>query len=174
MDTGSSDPQGEQKKSSIFASIIPAPAPLPAPAPTPRPAADSDSMAVLNQKMEALEKNIVSRLEEKIAEQLKAAPPAPPPSSVPVEQPAPQPGGEALLSKISELERRLGDFSRQADLSASQLRNIEESKISARREIGELLKAVREQQKYTELDRQMHSQLEKSWTRVEELEQKLM
>lgn len=174
MDPGNYGPQGGQKKSSIFAGLSPAPLPVPAPAPLPRPAAEADSAAILNQKMDALEKNIVSRLEKKIAEQFKAVPSALPSTSAAGGEAAVTPGAEALMAKISELERRLGDFGQQASLSASQLRNIEESKISARREIEDLLKAVREQQKYTELDHQMHAQLEKSWSRVEELEQKLM
>ncbi|MBU2575255.1 MAG: hypothetical protein KKH28_14395, partial [Elusimicrobia bacterium] len=179
MDSGNSGFQGGQKKESIFAGLNPAPAAPSKSAPPSKPAADAESVVVLNRKIDELEKNIVSRLEKKIAEQFKAAPSEPPPSAPggPAAgggQPAAPAGAEALIAKIAELERRLEDFSRQASLSASQLRNIEESKISARREIEDLLKAVREQQKYTELDRQMHSQLEKSWARVEELEKKLM
>ena len=185
MDFGNSGSPGAPKKSSIFAGISPAPAPAYS-APAPRPAADADSVAILKQKLDALEKNIVSQLEKKISEQLKALPSASPvaPPRPPSPPPPPPPErsvpafaagmGDALLSKIAELERRLGEFSQQASLSASQMRNIEESKISARREIEDLLKAVREQQKYSEIDRQMHSQLEKSWSRVEELEKKLM
>ena len=171
MDFGNLGSQGAQKKGSIFAGISPASAPS-SPAPASRPAADAESVAVLKQKIDALEKNIVFQLEKKIAEQFKAFPSAPPPPSQ--LRPAAPYASDALLLKISELERRLGDFSQQTSFSASQMRNIEESKISARREIEELLKAVREQQKYSEIDRQMHSQLEKSWVRVEELEKKLM
>ena len=173
MDFGNPDSQDAQKKGSVFAGISPAFAPA-HPAQAPSLKADAESVAALKQKIDALEKNIIFQLEKKIAEQFKAIPSAPPPPPPPP-RPAPPPGGGgALLSKIEELERRLGDFSRQASLSASQLRNIEESKISARREIEDLLKAVREQQKYSEIDRQMHAQLEKSWGRVEELEKKLM
>ena len=178
MDTMDPGSPGGRKKGSIFAGLAPAPAPIPAPAPmpAPRPAADADSVMALKQKIDALEKNIVFQLEKKITEQFKANSSAPPPASPAADtRPAAAPGQDsALLLKIVELERRLGDFSQQAVLSASQMRNIEESKISARREIEDLLKAVREQQKYSEIDRQMHAQLEKSWGRVEELEKKLM
>ena len=193
MDFGNLGSEGAQKKGSIFEGLnllpklkralpvppptrITAPQPVRAAAPPPAlaPAADSESVAVLKQKIDALEKNIAVQLEKKIAEQFKAISSAPPPPSVSGGRPAAPCPPDALLLKISELERRLGEFSQQAGFSASQMRNIEESKISARREIEELLKAVREQQKYSEIDRQMHSQLEKSWVRVEELEKKLM
>lgn len=181
MSSGTPDPGGP-KKSSIFSGLAPAPAPAPAPrpapaaAPAPRPApAPSISPEVitdLKQKIDLLEKNIVLQLEKKFGEQLKVqapafSPPPPPPAS-------PAPETTLLFRKIDEMERRLSDFSHSASISASQLKNIEESKISARREIEDLLKAVREQQKYSELDRQMHEQLERAWTRAEELEKKLM
>jgi len=81
---------------------------------------------------------------------------------------------QSLLAKINELDKKLEEFTRSAMMSSAQMKNIEESKISARREIEDLLKVVREQQKYSEMDRQMHDQLEKSWHRVEDLEKKLM
>lgn len=162
-------PGGTPRKDSIFSSITPAqPAPAPMPAPAPRPAVDAEAVNTLKLKIDALEKNIVAQLEKKLGDQAKAAiqappsPPAPPQASTQQEQ---------LLRKIEDLERRLSDSTA---VSASHLRNIEESKISARREIEDLLKAVREQQKYSELDRQMHDQLEKAWTRAEALEKKLM
>jgi hypothetical protein len=141
------------------------------PAAAPRPGVDAEAVTALKQKIDALEKNIVAQLEKKMGEQLKssaavsAAPPPPPPAAQ---------LNERLYRRIEELERRLADFGQAASLSASQLKNIEESKISARREIEHMLKAVREQHKYTEMDQQMHQQLEKSWARAEELEKKLM
>ncbi len=44
----------------------------------------------------------------------------------------------------------------------------------ARKEMEDLLKAIREQQRSGELDRQMRQQLEKAHTRIEELEKKLL
>ena len=161
---------GAPKKDSIFSSIAPAPAPMPAAAPAQRPAADAEAVAALKTKMDSLEKNIVALLERKLGEHAKAVqPPAPPPPP-----PARPPESDALHRKIDDLERRLADFGHVAAISSSQLKNIEESKISARREIEDLLKAVREQQKYSEMDRQMHEQLEKAWARAEEMEKKLM
>ncbi|MDP2865570.1 MAG: hypothetical protein Q8O90_04940 [Elusimicrobiota bacterium] len=78
------------------------------------------------------------------------------------------------MARIGELDKRLEEFGRNALTSSVRLKNIEESKISARREIEDLLKVVREQQKYTEMDREMHDQLAKSWGRAEELEKKLI
>ncbi|MBI5745050.1 MAG: hypothetical protein HY952_10940 [Elusimicrobia bacterium] len=159
-------PGGTPRKDSIFSSLAPAqPAPAPMPAPLPRPAADPEAINALKLKMDSLEKNIVAQLEKRLGDQSKAAAAAAPAT------PPPPPMHDLLYRKIEELERRLSDS---AAVSASQLRNIEESKISARREIEDLLKAVREQQKYSEMDRQMHEQLEKAWTRAEELEKKLM
>ncbi|OGR43247.1 MAG: hypothetical protein A2X35_07865 [Elusimicrobia bacterium GWA2_61_42] len=169
---------GAPKKDSIFASILPAPAPAPAPAPVPVP-----EITALKQKIDALEGNILAQLEKKLGAQLKPAAAQPAPlaahslpsatQSLPAAAPGPA-NSDALCRKIEDLERRLADFGLAASLSASQLKNIEESKISARREIEDLLKAVREQQKYSEMDRQMHDQLEKSWARAAELEKKLM
>jgi hypothetical protein len=156
-------PGGTPKKDSIFSSLAPAqpaPMPAPAPAPLPRPAADSEAVNALKQKIDLMER--------KLAEQLKAA------ASAPAPQPAPPPQNDLLARKMDDLERRICDFGQAAAVSASQLKNIEESKIAARREIEDLLKAVREQQKYSEMDRQMHDQLEKAWSRAEDLEKKLM
>ncbi|HBA61945.1 MAG TPA: hypothetical protein DCZ92_14255 [Elusimicrobia bacterium] len=175
MALGSTGSGGTQK-GSIFGSLAPAPAPAaaprpaPAPAAAPRPAVDSDALAALKLKIDALEKNIVA--------QLKAAAPAPGAPQQYMQAPPPPPARipemDMLVRKFEEMDRRLSDFSQSAAMSASQLRNIEESKISARREIEDLLKAVRDQQKYSEMDRQMHEQLERAWTRAEELEKKLM
>lgn len=173
-------PGGVPKKDSIFSNIMPAQAPSPVPAP--RPAADPEALTALKQKIDALEKNIVSQLEKKIGDHLKSAAtaaPAVPQAAAPV-PPAPPPAADhkaesgMLYRKLEDLERRLASFGQTAAFSASQMKNIEESKISARREIEDLLKAVREQQKYSEMDRQIHAQLEKAWTRAEELERKLM
>lgn len=164
-------PGGVPKKDSIFSGIAPAPAPAPLPAA--RPPADADAMAALRQKMDSLEKNIISQLEKKLGEQAKQAAPAP--QAAPARAQAQQAdSSDVLTRKLEEMERRLADFNQVAALSASQLKNIEESKIGARREIEDLLKAVREQQKYSEMDRQIHDQLERAWTRAEELEKKLM
>ncbi|OGR52998.1 MAG: hypothetical protein A2049_04535 [Elusimicrobia bacterium GWA2_62_23] len=161
---------GTPRKDSIFSSIAPAqPAPAPAPAAAPRPAMDAEGLAALKQKIDVMEKNIVAQLEKKLSDQAKAPAGAPPPPA-----PAAPPVPDMFFRKMEDLERRLADFGQAAAVSASQLRNIEESKISARREIEDLLKAVRDQQKYSEMDRQMHDQLEKAWTRAEELEKKLM
>jgi len=161
---------GTPKKDSIFSSIAPAqPAAAPAPAAAPRPAMDAEGLAVLKQKIDVLEKNIVAQLEKKLSDQAKPQG-APPPPPAQASSPVP----DMFFRKMEDLERRLSDFGQAAAVSASQLRNIEESKISARREIEDLLKAVRDQQKYSEMDRQMHDQLEKAWTRAEELEKKLM
>jgi hypothetical protein len=190
------------KKESIFSSLAPAPAPAPAaaPAPAPRPAVDAEAVSALKSKIDALEKNIVSQLEKKFAEQFKAQIPAPQAApdhsaafgqkldslerliAVQLSRPAPPPQQPPqrpleegpLFRKIEELEHRLSDLGRSATFSASQMKNIEESKIGARREIEDLLKAVREQQKFSEMDRQMHDQLEKAWARAEDMERKLM
>ncbi len=166
----------QQKPSSIFAAIKPAPPPAAAPAPAPaaRQAVSEETVNLLKQKIDALEKNIISQLDKRLTEQAKAAAGQTAPANAPPPPPRQQAVEAAFLMKMGELERRMEEFSRMAMMSASQMKNIEESKISARREIEDLLKAVREQQKYSELDRQMHDQLEKSWTRVEELEKKLM
>jgi membrane-associated HD superfamily phosphohydrolase len=133
-------------------------------------------MADLKRKIDAMEKNIVSQLEKKIGESFKAAAPlqSTPPPPPPTAPRQPDMNAQFLLAKIGELDKRLEEFSHNAIVSAVQMKNIEESKISARREIEDLLKVVREQQKYSEMDRQMHDQLEKAWTRAEELEKKLM
>ena len=163
---GSGGQSGGEKKESIFASLSPSTPPAHAMQGVPKQADSSESVSALKQKMESMERNIVSILEQKLAEQLKPMSPPPPPPN----RPAPPEMG-LLLKKIEELEKKLADSSQ---FSAVQMKNIEESKISARREIEDLLKAVREQQKYSEMDRQMHEQLEKSWGRVGELEKKLM
>lgn len=147
----------KQKKDSVFSGIFPAnEAPLPPPpvhAPA-RPAVSEEQVATINKKLEQMEK--------KLSEQPPAAP-------------AEQAGaGAAVLSKIEEMEARMKDFQEKFLMGAAQIKNIEESKIGARREIEELLKVVREQQKYSELDRQMHDQLEKAWGRVEDMEKRLM
>ncbi|MDA8131869.1 MAG: hypothetical protein M0011_10250 [Elusimicrobia bacterium] len=158
------------KKSSLFSglfhsedhqSLQPTPA---APPPSPaRAAVPDEQLSALNRKMEALERNIVGQLEKKLSAQVP--PPAMPPSPV----------TPAVLSKISEMEARLKEFHEKFLLAgAAQSKNIEESKAGARREIEELLKVVREQQKYSELDRQMHDQLQKAWSRVEEMEKRLV
>lgn len=168
-----------QKKDSLFASLMP---------PAPAQAAVSgvsghaeEAISALNRRMEAFEKNIVSLLEKKMSERAAPAlesrplPPAAPPLAPPPAQPPHPPVAEGLLlRKLEEMEKRIGEFQERNALGAAQMKNIEESKISARREIGELLKVVREQQKYSELDRQMHDQLEKAWSRVEETEKRFM
>ncbi|HCC49288.1 MAG TPA: hypothetical protein DEQ38_14415 [Elusimicrobia bacterium] len=164
----------EKRKESIFASLSPAAAPAPAPqqAPAPRGAASEDITA-LKQKLDGLEKNIVAGIEKRLSEQFASIARASAPAPLPPAPPRP-PADPALTSKLEALEKKLFDFAQQSSLAGGMLKNIEESKISARREIEDLLKAVREQQKYSEVDRQMHDQLEKSWKRVEETERKLM
>lgn len=152
----------QRRKDSVFSVVFPSsePAPERAPAPPPaRPAVLEEQAAAFDRKIEMLERNIVGRLEEK----LSGMPPPPPSPAIP-----------AVISKIAEMESRLKEFQEKFLLGASQMKNIEESKIGARREIEELLKAVREQQKYSELDRQMHAQLEKAWLRVEEMEKRML
>lgn len=156
----------ETHKNSVFAGIFPASEPAPSAFPAPQalnPGVSEDQVASLNKKIELMERNIVGQLEKKFSGQ--AAPPPPPP---------PSPLVPAVLSKITEMEDRLKDFQDKFLLGAAQTKNSEESRISGRREIEELLKVVREQQKYTELDRQMHDQLEKAWARVEEMEKKML
>lgn len=145
----------------VFPSSEPAPehAPAPPPPPAPRPAVSEEQTAALDRKIELLERNITAQLEKKLSNM----PPPPPSPAIP-----------AVISKMAEMESRLKEFQEKFLLGASQMKNIEESKISARREIEELLKAVREQQKYSELDRQMHAQLEKAWLRVEEMEKRML
>ena len=158
-----------EKKDSIFAGLSPAPASGPAQPSAPRPAAQDQEVAAIKQKMDAMERNILNQMEKKIGERLSNTPPPPPH--------APGQAGlnpAELVARIAELDKRLEEFSRNAMTSSVQLKNIEESKISARREIEDLLKVVREQQKYTEMDREMHDQLAKSWGRAEELEKKLI
>ncbi|MCM2266936.1 MAG: hypothetical protein NDI60_04080 [Elusimicrobiales bacterium] len=145
------------KKDSVFSGIFPSNEPAPPPqggAPA-RPAVSEEQLGVINKKIESMERNIVGQIEKKLSEQ------------------APQ-GESATIARIAELEGRIRDFQEKFVIGAVQSRNIEESKISARREIEELLKVVREQQKYSELDRQMHDQLEKAWHRVEDMEKRLL
>lgn len=154
-----------EKKDSIFARLNPPPPPQAQPRPAePRPDAAELEAAALKRKMDSMEKNLAAQLEKKITDLLTAAPAARRPDA----------DSAALAARIAELDKRLEEFARTAVTSAVQLKNIEESKISARREIEDLLKVVREQQKYTEMDREMHDQLAKSWVRAEELEKKLM
>ena len=154
----------KNKKDSVFSGIFPsseaAPPPVHAPQ-TPRPAVPEEQVAALNRKIELMERNMAGQIEKKLAEQVL---PPPPPSTL----------APAVISKIIQMEERLKEFQEKFMLGAAQIKNIEESKIGARREIEELLKVVREQQKYTELDRQMHDQLEKAWSRVEAMEKRMM
>ncbi|OGR62842.1 MAG: hypothetical protein A2X31_06950 [Elusimicrobia bacterium GWB2_63_22] len=161
--------RNQDKKRSIFSGIMPGLSEPPAqperpaePAPRPAPAPDAERINALSRKIDLMESNIVGELGKKLAQQ---APPPPPP---------PSPLAPAMLAKMTEMENRLKEFQEKFVMGTAQMKNIEESKIGARREIEELLKAVREQQKYTELDRQMHDQLEKAWSRVEEMEKRLM
>ena len=156
----------KNKKDSVFSGIFPSNEPAPPPAPAQqsyRPAAADDSVSALNKKIELMERNIIGQIEKKLAEQVSPPPPPPPAGLTP-----------AVISKMTEMENRLKDFQEKFLFGAAQMKNIEESKISARREIEELLKVVREQQKYSEMDRAMHDQLEKAWLRVEELEKRMM
>ncbi len=148
----------KNNKNSLFAGMFPDNEP--SPVPVQRPTAVDEQVAALNRKIELMERNIVCQLEKKLAE---APTPQPPSPAIP-----------DVISKITEMETRFREFQEKFLMGAAQMKNIEESKISARREIEELLKVVREQQKYTELDRQMHDQLQKSWARVEELEKRMM
>lgn len=152
-----------EKKNSIFAGITRVPEPSPGATPVSRPAGPDPEVSILKMKIEAMEKKIA---EAAIPAASEVAPKG---ASKP-----PDTGAQFLLARLGEMDRRLEEFTRTAMVSSSQMKNIEESKISARREIEDLLKVVREQQKYSELDHQMHEQLEKSWRRVEELEKKLM
>jgi hypothetical protein len=145
-----------EKKDSIFSGLTPVPAPPPVTAP--RPAVSDQEMSALKQKIEALER------------QAKTTPPPPPQPAAP----RPPDSGQFVLARLNDLEKKLEEFSRGVMMSSTHMKNIEESRNSARRETEELLKAVREQQKYSEMDRQMHDQVEKAWGRVEDLEKKLM
>ncbi|MGD9643754.1 MAG: hypothetical protein AB7V08_13565 [Elusimicrobiales bacterium] len=157
------------KKDSVFSSVFPqqepASPPAPAAAPAHKPEVSEGQVSALNKKIEMLERSIVGELQRTLAERA-SAPPAPPPP--------PSPAIPAVISKITEMENRFKEFQEKFLMGAAQMKNIEESKISARREIEELLKVVREQQKYSELDRQMHDQLEKAWARVEQMEGRLV
>lgn len=152
-----------EKKDSIFSGLSPVPSQAP------RPGVPDQEVAALKQKLDAMERNILAQLEKKIAEARVVQAPQPPPPPKP-----PDLNAQFLLARIGELEKKLEEFARGAALSPGQLKNIEESKAGARREIEDLLKVVREQQKYSEMDRAMHDQVEKSWRRVEDLEKKLM
>lgn len=156
----------KNKKDSVFSGIFPSSEHLPPPETTPhvyKPVVSEEQVAALNNKIELMERNIVKQLEKKLAEPVPHPPPPPPPALAP-----------AVISRIEGMENCLKEFQEKFLLGAVQMKNIEESKISARREIEELLKVVREQQKYSELDRQMHDQLEKAWTRVEEMEKRML
>lgn len=146
---------------------------VPAAPPPPPPSVSAQEVSALKQKIESLEKNIVVQLEKKISEAFKAAVPAAPAPRPQAAARPPEMNAQFLLTRIGELDKRLEELAR-GPASSSQMKNIEESKISARREIEDLMKVVREQQAYSGMDRQMHDQLEKSWRRVEELEKKLM
>lgn len=157
----------KNKRDSVFSGIFPSQEPAPQPVPAQqvhKPVVAEDQVAVLNRKIEQMERSIVGQLEKKLAEQVLPPPP-----------PQPAPGlAPAMLSKMTEMEDRLKDFQEKFLLGAARMKNVEESRVSGRREIEELLKIVREQQKYSELDRQMHDQLEKAWVRVEEMEKRMM
>ncbi len=158
----------KSKKDSVFSGIFPSAETMPPPETAPhayKPAVSGEQMAALNNKIELMERNIVGQIEKKLAEQVPPPPPPPPP---------PSPVAPVVLQKITEMENRLKDFQEKFLLGAAQVKNVEESRISGRREIEELLKVVRDQQKYSELDRQMHDQLEKAWARVEEMEKRMM
>ena len=156
----------QKNKNSVFAGIFSSGEPAPQPAhvtQAPIPVVSDEQVAALNKKIEAMERNIVGQLGKKLSEQVPPPPPPPPSVLAP-----------AVLLKMTEMENRLKDFQERFFLGAAQTKNMEESKIGARREIADLLKVVREQQKYSELDRQMHDQLEKAWSRVEEMEKRMM
>lgn len=121
-----------------------------------------DQVAALNRKIEQMGEAIIGQLEKKLAGKAQPA------------EPAQDETRAAMLSKIGEMERTIKDFQEKSLAGTSQIKNMEESKIGAHREIEDLLKAVKEQQKYSELDRQMHTQLEKAWGRVEDMEKRLL
>lgn len=137
------------------------------PSPPPRVAgtgSSDDVVAELKRRLDRMEKNISTQ---------------PVPATQPGRQTAAESGAgvnreEAVLSRLSGLEVRLAEIADKLVPGIVSARAAEESKAGARREIEELLKVVREQQKYSEMDRQLHEQIEKSWHRVEELEKKLM
>jgi len=133
----------------MFPSNEPAPQPVPAP-PAHKPAASEEQVAVLNKKIELLERTIAGQAEKKLSERVPSPlpPPPPPPGLAP-----------AVILKMTEMENRLKDFQEKFMLGAAQIKNIEESKISARREIEELLKV---------------DQLEKAWSRVEAMEKRML
>lgn len=165
---------GESRESedSFFNGILPSSDAPPARSERPKADASREEIMRLKQKINSLEINIAEKDKKigELSEKSRSLPPS--------QKPAPASGGEkktdmeSIMDKIGELEKKISRFSGEAP--PEQARRIEESRLSARREIEELLKAVREQQKYSEMDRQMHQQLEKSWRRVEELEKKLM
>lgn len=156
---------GRQNDNSIFAGIMPKqdpPRQTEAPRPVPPPPAPQEALGAVKKLMDDFEKSVLDSLDKKLAEAPRpAAQEAPPVSSL-------------LLKKIEELESRLKSYQERNVIPAAQLKAAEEARISGRREIEDLLKAVREQQKFSELDRQMHEQLQKSWARAEELERKLL
>lgn len=148
----------EQNKDSLFAGLVPQ-----APASPAGLTGHTEPIAALTRRLEAFERTVISLLEKRPP----VATPHPP-------QGAPPAADAMLMRRLEEMENRIRDFQEKSILSAAQLKAVEGSRISGRREIEELLKAVREQQKYSELDRQMHVQLEKAWNRVEEMEKRLL
>lgn len=158
---------GKQNENSLFAGIMPKQEPprqaeAPRPVPAAPPPAPQETLGAVKKLMGDFEKSLLDRLDKKLAEPPQAAAQEAPPVS------------SLLLKKIEELESRLKSYQERNVIPAAQLKAAEEARISGRREIEELLKAVREQQKFSELDRQMHEQLQKSWSRAEELERKLL
>lgn len=117
--------------------------------------------AALNARFEEMAQNFMGLLENRLTA---------PAASGPVQESP----GQDISSKIGALEDRLKELADNFRTGAAQMRSAEESKTSARREIEELLKVVREQQKYSELDRNIHEQLEKAWARVEAMEKRLV
>lgn len=159
---------GEGREDSLFSVLRPVEpvrhTPPPAAPPPPR---QEDALLALNQRIANLEKNILAQLENRALE--RGAPGAEPAPLAPAAK-----ENEKLQARIAELESRLREFQERALSVVVSSKNIEETKAATRKEIEELLKVVREQQKYSEMDRQIHEQLEKSWHRVEELEKRLM
>lgn len=134
---------GLASSDSVFSSITPQPA---ASRPAATPAATPEQVAALKTRLDSLERNLAA-LEAK-----KTAAPA-----VIPEQEA------ALGARLDSLEKQI----------AAQTGELKKYGMAVKTVAAEFLTSLNERQKSSALDQRMHDQLEKSWARMRDLEEKL-
>ncbi len=175
---------GAVKADSIFLSIAPpSPEPRSEPRPAAAPAVAPEQLTALKARLELLEKNIAALIEQK-----PAAPAALETRLDSLERNltalvekklsgieasvggAAEKRTDELLAGFAGLAERLDGFRTQG---AAQAGELEKYGAAVKNAASELLKALADRQKSSELDQRLHSQLEKSWTHAEALEKKL-